>query len=361
MSDALPEADRRPNCPHPRETVEVLGQDPAVAVYLAAADSGRVHHAWMLSGPEGVGKATLAWGIARHLAAGGTETSLPSDPASPIFRRTAALAEPAIALVRRAWDPDRKRLKTRIGIDEVRALKSHFALSSVDGGWRVAIVDAADEMTPEAANGLLKLLEEPPARAVLLLICHRPAGLLPTIRSRCRRLTLNRLGPEDLAAALAAFGRAGAADPMLTILSGGSVGAAVRLLDAGGVALYERVLRLMAMMPGADRMEMLALAEAGSADADMLELALNLFDLALARLVRLGAGAEGPSGEIEVAAARRLVPDLAAAQGWSTLAASLSARARHAVAVNIDPAQILLDRLTALDAHARAPGALPFS
>lgn len=127
-------------------------------------------------------------------------------PDHPVFRRTAALAEPRLFLARRPWDDKAKRLKTAITVEETRALKAFFQMSAAGGGWRVAIVDAADEMNPAAANALLKTLEEPPERALILLVCHQPARLLPTIRSRCRVLRCASLGAEDLASALAATG-----------------------------------------------------------------------------------------------------------------------------------------------------------
>ena len=199
MTD-IEEPDRLPGAPHPRETAVLYGQAAAEAAFLEAAATGRLHHAWAITGPRGVGKATLAWRIARHLIAGEAGPTLDMAPDHPVFRQVAALAAPQLFLCRRPWDDKAERLRTAITVDEVRALKAFFQLSAADGGWRVAIVDAADELNGAAANALLKILEEPPANAVLLLVCHRPAALLPTLRSRCREL---RCRPLD-AAALAA-------------------------------------------------------------------------------------------------------------------------------------------------------------
>jgi DNA polymerase-3 subunit delta' len=210
--DALPEADRLDGAPHPRETAALFGQSVAEAAFLSALNSGRLPHAWLLTGPRGVGKATFAWRAARYLIATPPETgdalfapppaeSLDIDAGHPVARRIRALSEPDLLLLRRAWDHDRKRLKAQLTVDEVRGLKGFFALSS-DGGRRVVIVDCADEMNPSAANALLKELEEPPKNTVMFLISHQPSGLLPTIRSRCRMLRFEPLSSPDLLAAL---------------------------------------------------------------------------------------------------------------------------------------------------------------
>ena len=265
-----PEPDRVEGAPHPRETRALCGQARAEAAFLDAHAGGRLHHAWLLTGPRGVGKATLAWRIARFLlteppAADGAglfgdtppaPTSLDVPEDHPALRRMEALAEPSLFLLRRAWDDKARppRLKTVITVDEVRRLKGFFALSAADGGRRVVIVDAADEMNANAANALLKLLEEPPAGAVLLLVSHQPSRLLPTIRSRCRELRLETLGAEDMAAALAAAGHApGEEAEALAELAGGSVGEAVRLANLDGLAAYRSLVALFAGAPGIDR------------------------------------------------------------------------------------------------------------
>ena len=209
MTATPDEPDRLPDAPHPRATAVLHGQDAAQARFLEAAAAGRLHHAWAITGPRGVGKATLAWRIARHLVAGENAATLDMAPDHPVFRQLAALGSPQLFLCRRPWDDKAERLRTAITVDEVRAMTGFFHLSATDGGRRVAIIDAADELNGAAANALLKLLEEPPARAVLLLVCHRPAALLPTLRSRSRVLRCAPLAPAPLAAALAAAGCTG--------------------------------------------------------------------------------------------------------------------------------------------------------
>jgi DNA polymerase-3 subunit delta' len=376
----IPEADRIEGAPHPREAARLYGQEAAERALLAAHAAGRIHHAWLLAGPRGIGKATLAWRAARFLLAGpagpaeapglfgeapAAPESLDVPPDHPVARRLAAGAEGRLILLRRAWDDDRKRLATRISVDEMRRLRDFFALSAPDGGWRVVIVDAADEMNPAAANALLKHLEEPPPRAVFFLVSHRPAGLLPTIRSRCRVLPLAPLGPEALAAALAQAGVEAPEPAALAELAGGSAGAAVGLVAQEGLALYARLVRLFASLPRLDRAQALALAEeaGGRGNEARRDLLFALLDLLMARIAAAGAGrlpvAEAAPGEAALLA--RLAPDPAAARAWAEAQARLGARARAGLAVNLDPAALFLDMLLQTEAIAvpRAARATP--
>ena len=360
----LPEPDRVEGAPHPRETVRLYGQADAEAAFLTAFNAGRMHHAWLLTGPEGLGKATLAWRIARFLlatpandagmfGARSAPTSLEVDPADPILRRIAALSEPRLYLLRRGPNEKRTDLMNVISVDEVRRMKSFFTLSATDGGRRVAIIDAADDLNPAAANALLKILEEPPKGATFLIVAHQPARLLPTIRSRCRALRLSPLAPADMAAALRQAGVETDDAAALSALAGGSVGAAIRLAQHDGLALYRQILALAATLPHLDRPRMLALAEAaGKRGAEaVFDLTVTLIDLFLARLARQGATAtpapEAAPGEAAVFA--RLSPDASAARDWADLAQSLGARARRGQAVNLDPASLLLDMLMRLE------------
>ncbi|MFO1106402.1 MAG: DNA polymerase III subunit delta' [Amaricoccus sp.] len=363
MSDEpIPEPDRLEGAPHPRETARLFGQQAAEAQFLDALRAGRLPHGWLISGPRGIGKATLAWRIARHLIAGGAGDSLEMAPDAPAFRQAAALAAPRLFLCRRPWDDKARRLKTAITVDEVRALKGFFQMSAAEGGWRVAIVDAADELNDAAANALLKILEEPPPRSVLLLVCHAPARLLPTLRSRCRMLRCEPLGPADLAAALAATGAATDAAGALAILAHGSVGAALRLSEGDGVALYAGLLALLDQAPGMDRPRLIGLAEscAGRGAEPRYDLLLDLLGLALSRIAL--AGAARPPEPVSAAEARlwdRLGRDPAQARLWASRVAELGARTAHARAVHLDPAQVILDTCLTIDAAAAEALALP--
>ena len=357
MSAEPREPDRLEGAPHPRETAVLRGQAAAEGRFLAAQGTGRPPHGWLITGPKGVGKATLAWHIARYLVAGGRGASLHMDADDPVFRRVAALGAAEVFLCRRPWDEKGQRLRTRITVDEVRALKSFFQLSAAEGGWRVAIIDTADEMNESAANALLKILEEPPPRAALLLVCAQPARLLPTLRSRCRELRCVSLGPADLAEALRAAGAdPGAAPPAaLATLAGGSVGAAFRLIEFDGAALYDEIASLLARAPGLDERRAIALADscAGREAGARYGLVLELLGLALSRLALAAAGtgiaAVSPA---EAALWSRLGAAPAQARTWAGHVAEMTERVAHARAVHLDPAQVILDTCLRIDTAA---------
>lgn len=365
-ADALPEPDRIEGAPHPRETPRLFGHPAAEAEFLQAFVSGRVHHGWLITGPKGVGKATLAWRLARFLLTqpeddGGlfgappAPTSLDSDPDHPVARRMAQLAEPRLFLLRRGPNDKETALSADIRVDEVRKMKSFFALSAADGGRRAAIIDAADDLNTGAANALLKLLEEPPANVTFLVIAHQPHRLLPTIRSRCRELRLSHLPHDQLSLALDQAG--GAIDPedaqALAELAGGSVGEAFRLSNLDGLKTYAGLIQLFSTMPRMDRPRALALAEtaAGKGAEDRFDLIVTLIDLFLARLARAGVTRQLPPeaavGEGELFA--RLAPSVEAARHWAELAQNLTLKARRGKAVNLDPAALLMDSFLKID------------
>ncbi|MEM0948093.1 MAG: DNA polymerase III subunit delta' [Pseudomonadota bacterium] len=368
MSDEIPEPDALPGAPHPRMVETVFGQSNAEQTFLETYAAGRVHHAWLISGPRGVGKATLAWRIARFLLAeppkdGGLfgETPAPAtldtDQEHPVVRRTRALSEPRLFLLRRGWDDKTKRLRAEITVDETRKLHGFFAMSAPDGGRRVVIVDAADEMNVSAANAILKLLEEPPANATLLLVCHRPARLLPTIRSRCRELRCAPLLPQDVADALAQAGM-DQTDAALAELAGGSAGVALSLAAEDGARLYADIMDLVATAPAMDRNRATKLADsaAGRGKEARRDLILYLLDTHLARLAKAGTGAPPAidAAPGETAHLLRLSPDPSAARRWAALQQELSDRAGHGLAVNLDPSSLILDMVLSINESAAA-------
>ena len=368
MTDAAPEPDRIEGAPHPRETPRLFGQDKAERDFLDTFSSGRLHSGWLITGPRGTGKATLAWRIATFLLADDPRAAedglfgAPPPPASldlppdhPDVRLVRAGAHPRLYLVRRPLD-DKGQLRAEITVDAVRGLKGFFHMSAADGGRRVVIVDAADEMNRSAANAILKELEEPPALTTLLLISHQPSRLLPTIRSRCRELRCATLTPAALAAALDQAGIHTDAPDALAALSGGSAGDAIRLLRHDGLALYAEIVRTLDTLPRLDRPAVLRLAESctGKSNDARYALVLDLIDHVLARAARAGLMGEpttqGALGEARLLS--RLSPDNHAARRWAALQQTLSARARHGRAVNLDPAALILDMFLAIEKSA---------
>ena len=371
MSDeALPQSDQIEGAPHPRETTRMFGHTKPQQDFLDAFNADRLHHAWMITGPRGVGKATLAWKIARFLLTapmddGGMFAAPPPDTLDidanhPVNNRILAGSEPGIFTLRRPYDADKKKFKAQITVDEVRKLKGFFGMSATDGGRRVVIVDTADDMNVNAANALLKLLEEPPVEAYLLLVSHQPSRLLPTIRSRCRELRCGRLETPDIANALAASGAADINAAALAELTGGSVGEALALINLDGLKLYQGLVNIAGTFPNFDRPMAIALGEAMAARGadEKFALLTRLLDTFLNRLSRAGLGmieTEALNGEMDVL--RRLSPDPNASRHWAEIAHQTADRLRHGRAVNLDPAALVLDMIVAMNDTARRTAA----
>src|SRR6185437_15210056 len=196
-NEEIEETDRIAGFAHPRENFRLVGQGDALARAARAIRSGKTPQGLLIAGPPGIGKATLAYRIARYVLKYGARSDGPEDLSvpekDPVSIQVAANSHPGLLVLRRAVNPDTGRMMNVVSVDEVRKLSGFFHLTSGAGGWRVAIVDTADDMNDAAANALLKALEEPPARAMLMLLSNRPGRLLPTIRSRCQRLDLRPL------------------------------------------------------------------------------------------------------------------------------------------------------------------------
>ena len=370
--EELPRSDQVEGAPHPSETLTVFGQQEASNQFLAAFNSGRLHHAWMVTGVRGIGKATLTWQIAKFLLAtpdpnngGGlfaapeTSFTLSIDTEHPIVRRIKAGSEPGVMSVRRAYDEKRKKFKQMITLDEIRNVKSFFTLSATDRGRRIVILDCAEEMNQSAANALLKILEEPPQNAYLFLVSHQPARLLPTIRSRCRELRLKQLTPLDMVWSLEAA-KVDVTDidqNALAILASGSVGEAVKMINLNGLEIFKFILDIFETLPRLDNEKVIALSEKFSqtGEADSFEFFVSLLELALNRLALIGAKSERHASTTifnEATVFRRLCPNLHAAISWAKLTQELSARLRHGHAVNLDPAALILDTFFQIEACA---------
>lgn len=288
----------------PRETSVLFGHDHAEQLLLASYRSGRMAHAWLIGGPPGIGKATLAYRLARFVlahpdpAAAEVQgaTSLAVDPEHPVARRIAAQSQADLLVIERVVNESTGKLYTAIRVDDVRRTVTFFGSTAVEGGWRIAIVDAVDDLQREGANALLKVLEEPPPRTLLLLVSHSPGRELPTIRSRCRRLLLRPLSEAEVALAAAAADRRDAQDAAIrqaAAAAEGSVARALALLDGEALALRQRVLDLMAQLPDPDPRALHALGDAlGGTDPQTLATFMDLVNGWLTK--QLGSG-EGPT------------------------------------------------------------------
>lgn len=238
--------------PTPRANPILLGHDQAEATLLDALLGGRMHHAWLITGPDGVGKATLAYRFARRLLAGRpADRSLALDPSHPVFRRVAAGSHADLLSIERGINEKTRRMRANIPVDEIRRIGGFLNLTPAEGGWRVVVVDGVEETNQNAANALLKILEEPPSRAILLLTCAAPGRLPPTIRSRCRRLRLNPLDDAAMRRLLATYLPDLDADQrdQLITLAEGSPGRALLLQQDEGLKLSGMVDKVLTGLP----------------------------------------------------------------------------------------------------------------
>jgi DNA polymerase-3 subunit delta' len=268
--------------PDPRRTTSLFGHEAAERTLLDAYRSGRIPHAWLIGGAPGIGKATLAFRMARFVlahpdpnsAAVQAATSLEVEPDHPVVGLVAAQSHPDLLVLERTLS-DTGKLRTVIRVDDARKVAAFLGATAGLGGWRVVIVDAVDDLNAESANALLKGLEEPPARTLFLLVSHAPGLVLPTIRSRCHRLLLRSLSPDALARALQeATGEA--VDPEVIAAGEGSVSRALSLSDGPAFRLRQQTLALLSGLPALDMRALHALADSlAMADAAAFEVVMD--------------------------------------------------------------------------------------
>ncbi|MBW7967368.1 DNA polymerase III subunit delta' [Bradyrhizobium sp. BR 10261] len=271
------QAERESAIPHPRETSLLFGHREAEAALLTAYRSGRIPHAWLIGGPQGIGKATLAYRMARFVLAHGQPLAtavqiaedLFIDPDDAVARQVAAGSHGGLLTLERTAN-DRGVMRTVITVDETRETIAFFGSTAAAEGWRVCVVDTVDELNPNAANALLKILEEPPQRSLFLLVSHAPARVLATIQSRCRKLRLRSLTTEEVTAATAAAADIAPTDLALreaAEASEGSVSRALTLLGGDALKLQQRTAALLARLPEVDPRELHTLGESlGTSD-----------------------------------------------------------------------------------------------
>lgn len=357
------EPDRLESFSTPRQVERVFGHDEAAAEFLSSLHSGRLQHAWLLVGPEGVGKATLSYRLARTVLSqefaqenthGGTQDHIAGGsedvpPDHPVFRKVAGLAHPNLLLIRRSWIEKSKRYSQWIGVDEVRRLRAFLGSTAGEGVWRVVIVDRADQLNQNAANALLKALEEPPPNTVFLLVASAEGRLPVTIRSRTRVLRLSALNEDSLMGAVrAALARDGVEADETTLalaiaLSEGSVRRALELITGDGIKLYEDIVATFDALPGIDGAKIQRQAEklSGNNETERLELYLALLLGLVERLVRFEATGEGLVDSEQTFATRFVSNENLSA--WADAWEAISKARAEVFTLNLDRSILVLD------------------
>ncbi len=372
--------------PAPRENPHLRGHEDAEGVLKEAFDGGRLAHAWLISGPEGIGKATLAYRFARYVLSDGAgapdsgspaaaglfgEELPPEDgaddpdqeegplylaPTHPVFKRVAGGGHTDLMSVERTINDKTGKLRTEIVVDDVRMIGNFFHFTAGEGGWRVVVIDCADEMNINAANAVLKVLEEPPPKALLLLVSHNPGRLLPTIRSRCRKLSLQPLA-EDTVASLVRGWRLdleGEDTQSLATLADGSPGRALALAGEGGLELYRDMMALLETLPRLDVAALHALSgRLGKSGADdAFRTASGLLRWWLARMILAAAGSGRHRVTAVTGSEKALMDRLGGMvsldrwfEGWEKINRLLSKTDQ----INLDRKQVVLNVFLALE------------
>ncbi len=302
-SEEVVETDRVEGFAHPRETYDFVGQDEALTRAARAIRGGHAPQGWLITGPPGTGKATLAYRIARYVLKYGAGDQGPADLAvektDPISMQVQAGSHPGLLVLKRGLHPDTGKMMTVLSVAEIRKLAGFFGLTSGAGGWRVAIIDTADDMNDNAANALLKALEEPPPRTMLMLLANAPGRLLPTIRSRCQRLLLRPLPEDVLAGELDRLVPELAPEKAQSVarLAGGSLGLALQLASGDGLALAGEADRLIDDASSPDLVALLALGDRIARMKDGLGTLGEFLTLTLSERIRARARARAREGD----------------------------------------------------------------
>ena len=300
--------------PPPRANPGLIGHAGPEARLKRAFAAGRLAHAWLIAGPRGIGKATLAYRFARYVLAHASgpsavfaapslfgapaneerEEGLYLDPTHPVFRRVAGGGHADLFTAEPGFDEKKDVRRAEIVVVDVRGIGHFLSLTPAEGGWRVVVVDSADEMNRNAANAILKVLEEPPARALLLLVSHNPGALLPTIRSRCQRLALKPLSEADAVRVLGPLLPALSSPEIVELvrLAEGSPGRALELADEDGLALQRELDELLGKLPDLDGVALQRFGDrVGRSGAEAaFRIASEILRRGLGRLVRADPG-----------------------------------------------------------------------
>ena len=362
--------------PRPIENTQLQGHDEAEQMLLDTYNSGRMHHAWLITGPKGIGKATLAHRFARFVLANGKKNDGPSlfgdalpavDPTSLqverdslVYQRIVAGGHADMLVIERRVNEKSGKLKTVIDVDSVREVGAFMRLTPAEGGWRVVVIDSADEMNANSANAVLKVLEEPPKNALLILVSHNPGRLLPTIRSRCRTLKMRPLSDTMLTSLVQTYAPDVTAEnaQRLAALCDGSIGHALGLVEEGGLELYAELLSLLHTLPRLDVQALHALADkvarAGADDA--FRTVTGLLRWWLERMVLTAAGkAPATSGMADDEALFMAgLASQASLDRWFLVWEKINHLVARADGLNLDKKQIVLDAFLGIESTVQA-------
>ena len=336
----------------PRLTRILTGHAKPQADFLAALNGGRMPHAWLLTGPKGVGKASFAYLAARLVLSGGSATAMSPALESDDAHLVEEGAHPDLFVLKRDYNPKTQKFRGDIPAEAARDLRQSFNLSAGRGGWRVAIIDSIDELNKYGVNALLKLIEEPPEKCLFLIICHNPGRLLDTIRSRCRMLSFNALDESDLQSIV--HGRLEGSDPnevaASAFLAQGSAGYALMLSEEGGFDLYREMIGVLETAPQLDVEKLHGLAGRFGARAAPEQFAIFCFLLSgwLHRYVRFASTGAGfqPVFEGEEALVNRLLGDGLGVEPFVALWEKVEQDSRAIDALNLDKKQAVLEWMT---------------
>lgn len=357
--------------PEPRANPFFTGHEAASNAYLSAWSGGRLAHAWLIAGPRGIGKATLAYRMARFALSqsdGSPEADMFGTPppktlemsaTHPIFRRIVASGHSDFRAIERPWaDAKQVKRKTIIPVDAVREIGTFLSMTPAEGAWRAVVIDAADEMNSNAANAVLKVLEEPPARALLFLVAHNADRLLPTIKSRCRRLDLRPLTTAQVQTLIGRYRPdiKSTDAPLLAALSDGSIGRALELADEGGIQLFKDLIGLLQDAPSFNIAKLHALGDQAM-KGDAFRTLTGLLSWWLARMASLAAqSALTQTPEIipgERSAAEKL-SGAAPPDAWADVWGQVTHLAARTEAINLDKKRSLMAALMKVEATTKA-------